>query len=99
MIASIGPTNLDLEVDEGPADIEIALLLAEESSTSDGGESQVPDMELQVVAAQLEQLYAAGRIDRHTEGGWIVYRVTPNVCRTLLLLLLKRNESVPHSPL
>ena len=99
MIALIGPTTLDLEVDDDPADIEIALMLADEASVCDAGELQTLDIELQVVAAQLEQMYEAGKIDRHSDGNWIVYTVTPSVCRTLLLLLLKRSGTVRHSPL
>ena len=99
MIALIGPTNLELEVDEGPAEIEIALLMADEQSSSEADRPPTVDVEIQIIAGQLELMYAAGRVNRHTDGSWIVYTVTPNVCRRLLFLLLKRSNSVPQTPL
>lgn len=102
MIALIGPTKLDLDVPDydPPAMIEIALLLENGDTDCDAAAEHNPEVacqamspyECELVGNKLAELHAAGQVALRTEGKWLVYEVTSEICMTLLFLLL-RNSS------
>ena len=103
MIALIGPTKLDFDLPEPkPTVIEIALLLNPHAtdggfstnSPSQDGEQHMSRFECELVSHKLSELYEAGKVEMRTEGRWVVYEVTPDVCLTLVFLLLR--HSSPH---
>ena len=101
MIAPIGPTklNLDLPVAEPPTLIEIALLCEDpgvDQSVSahppcDDQEAFLSEFERELVGNKLAELCQVGKVRMRTEGNWIVYEVTPEVCQMLLFLLLRHS--------
>ena len=100
MIALIGPTRLDLTPPVEESFVEIALLVDDEVEVEDANleEDEVECHELapwesELLGDRLAELYDAGVVRRRPEGKWLVYEVTPDICRMLLLLLLKRSSA------
>ena len=104
MIALVGPTKLDLELpaDNSVALIEIAFLIQDEEIETVDGFSEAEEnidchelapWETELIGERLAELHAAGVVRRRLDGRWLVYEVTPDICRMLLLLLLKRSST------